>query len=289
MAYALAGMLVIYGALIGVTLWQLRLRIQEVLATRSELENAYSGLEDQVRVRTSDLAAKTDELARTNQELERFAYMASHDLQEPLRKIAMMTDLLSRPAEKDGGSRERFVAAIQADAARMRDMIVGMLNLSRIGAKEVPRKRIDTALVVDEVLKGLTVSIAEAEANIVRGELPPVYANDTQMHQLFQNLIGNALKFRTDGGEKTRVEIGAERRDSVWLFHVKDNGIGLEEKYAARIFEAFERLHGKDRYAGSGLGLAICKKIVTSNGGRIWVESAPGHGATFYFTLPPAN
>jgi PAS domain S-box-containing protein len=233
-----------------------------------------------------ELELRAEELARSNRELEQFAYVTSHDLSEPLRMIAGFTELLERRygRELDADGRE-FIGYIVDGAKRMRKLIDDLLLYSRAarGASEFREHRVDEAL--DRALANLAVAVSESGAVIERPEALPVLPCDpTGMGQLFQNLVGNALKFR--GDTPVVVRISAEREGAMWHFRVEDNGIGIAPAYAERVFVIFQRLHSRDRYEGTGIGLAICKKVVERHGGRIWVESEPGHGARFHFTLP---
>ncbi len=229
------------------------------------------------------------DLARSNAELERFAYVASHDLQEPLRMVSSYTQLLSRRYKgKLDASADEFIAFAVDGANRMQKLINDLLALSRVGTQARPSEPVDTGGVLRRVLSDMRPTTEAAEAKIVAPEsMPTVLAAGTQVGQLFQNLIGNALKFRRD--EPPRVEITAEPEgDAFWRFSFRDNGIGIEPQYFERIFVIFQRLHGKESYPGTGIGLAICKKIVERHGGQLWVESQPDQGADFRFTLPVA-
>ena len=229
------------------------------------------------------------DLARSNAELERFAYVASHDLQEPLRMVSSYTQLLSRRYKgKLDANADEFIAYAVDGANRMQKLINDLLALSRVGTQARPSEPVDTGVVLGRVLSDMQGTMESAGAIVDAPEsMPTVLADGTQIGQLFQNLIGNGLKFK--GAEPPRVEIGVERaEDGFWRFSFKDNGIGIEPQYFDRIFVIFQRLHGKENYPGTGIGLAICKKIVERHGGKLWVESQPGHGANFLFTLPAA-
>jgi light-regulated signal transduction histidine kinase (bacteriophytochrome) len=231
-----------------------------------------------------ELEHKTKELTRSNEELQQFAYVASHDLQEPLRMISSYTQLLERRYgdRLDGDARD-FMAYIVDGAARMKQLIEDLLAYSRVGTRGKEFQHVDSGASLDRALANLRASIESSGAKITRDALPEVLADGAQLSQIFQNLIGNAIKFR--GDEPPRIHVGAEARDTVWVFSVKDNGIGLDTQYADRIFMMFQRLHNKAEYPGTGIGLAIVKKIVERHGGRIWVESEPGKGASFGFTI----
>ncbi len=227
------------------------------------------------------------DLARSNAELERFAYVASHDLQEPLRMVSSYTQLLSRRYKgKLDANADEFIAYAVDGANRMQKLINDLLALSRVGTQARPSEPVDTGAVLHRVLSDMQGTIEAAGATVVSPEqMPTVLADGTQISQLFQNLIGNGLKFQ--GAEPPRVEVGVElAEDEFWRFSFRDNGIGIEPQYFERIFVIFQRLHGKENYPGTGIGLAICKKIVERHGGKLWVESQPGQGATFLFTLP---
>jgi signal transduction histidine kinase len=236
-----------------------------------------------------DLARKVDELARSNADLEQFAYVASHDLQEPLRMVTAYTQLLG---EKYKGrldeNADKFIGYASEGATRMQVLIQDLLKFSRVGRKEAPYANVDCNAVMEEVRQTLTSAIQESAAVIISTNLPSVWADRTQMTQVFQNLIGNAIKFR--GKEPPVVTVKAEKTeekiDPHWLFSVSDNGIGIAPEYADNVFVVFQRLHARTEYPGNGIGLAICKKIVERYGGKIWVESRPGTGSSFKFTMP---
>ncbi len=235
------------------------------------------------------LAALVEELRRSNVELEQFAYVASHDLQEPLRMVASYTQLLARRYEgKLDSDADEFIGYAVDGANRMQSLINDLLTYSRVGTRGKELEPTDTQAAFEAACANLRTAIEEAGAEVVCSvELPRVVGDGIQLVQLFQNLIANAIKFRREG-EVPRVEVGAEwREEGEWLFWVSDNGIGIEPQYKERVFRLFQRLHGKGEYSGTGIGLAVCKKIVERHGGRIWVEIAPGEGSTFYFTLRP--
>jgi light-regulated signal transduction histidine kinase (bacteriophytochrome) len=232
-----------------------------------------------------DLARKVDELARSNADLEQFAYVASHDLQEPLRMVTAYTQLLAeRYRGKLDENADKYIGYASEGAQRMQVLIQDLLAFSRVGRNGAANASVDCNVVVEEVLKVLAPAIQESGAVVTHGELPAVWADRTQVAQIFQNLIGNAIKFR--GKEPPVVSVHAEKAGEQWQFSVSDNGIGIAPEYAETIFVVFQRLHARTEYAGNGIGLAICKKIVERNGGRIWVESQAGSGSTFKFTLP---
>jgi chemotaxis family two-component system sensor kinase Cph1 len=224
-------------------------------------------------------------LARSNAELEQFAYVASHDLQEPLRMVASYTQLLARRYQDklDADARD-FIAYAVDGATRMQALIADLLNYSRIGTRGKPFRPSSSEAVLERVLAGLRLMINESGATLSHDPLPTILCDDVQLGQLFQNLLVNAIKFRTE--IPPLIHISAERKGNVWTFSVRDNGIGIAPEYAERIFMIFQRLHSKNEYPGTGIGLAVCKKIVERHGGRIWVNSQPGSGATFFFTIP---
>jgi light-regulated signal transduction histidine kinase (bacteriophytochrome) len=230
------------------------------------------------------LADRTKELERSNAELEQFAYVASHDLREPLRMIAGYTGLLQR---KSAGSAdeecEKFMGYVLEGVGRMHALIDDLLAFSRVGTAPRQLAVISARSALDCALEHLGPAIDDAGATIRSHDLPDVWGDAGQLSQLFQNLVGNALKFRNS--RPPEVEVGARAEGAVWRFWVRDNGIGMDPKHAERIFVIFQRLHRKE-YPGTGIGLAICKRIVERHGGAIWVESEPGNGATFFFTVP---
>jgi PAS domain S-box-containing protein len=235
-----------------------------------------------------ELQQQKQDLARSNDELQQFAYVASHDLQEPLRMITSYLELLERRYKGQLDAKaDQFIAYAVDGAARMQILINDLLKYSQMGSQGQSFERVDCTAVLKNVLRNLQVAIAESNAVITYDPLPPVNADVTQLTQLFQNLIGNALKFRR--GDPPQIHVGVERTNSKWLFSVRDNGIGIESQYTNRIFIIFQRLHSKTEYSGTGMGLAICKKIVEWHGGKLWVESTPGEGSTFYFTLPASG
>lgn len=234
------------------------------------------------------LRERTEELARSNRDLEQFAYVASHDLQEPLRAVAGPLQLLQRRYTGQLDARaDEFIGHAVDGATRMQALIDDLLSYSRVGRLEDPKQRVETELVVNQALRNLSVLVGESQAEVTHDALPPVLGIPTQLTLLFQNLIGNALKFRAKD-RRPSIHIGAEPLDGHWEFSIKDNGIGIDAQYFDRIFVIFQRLHTRREYPGTGLGLALVKRIVEHHGGRIWVESAIGEGTTFFFTLARA-
>jgi len=232
-----------------------------------------------------DLARKVDELARSNADLEQFAYVASHDLQEPLRMVTAYTQLLAeRYAGKLDANADKYIGYASEGAQRMQVLIQDLLAFSRVGRNGFTHGNVDCNSVLEEVLTSLAPAMQECGAVVTHDALPSVWADRTQVAQIFQNLIGNAIKFR--GQEPPVIAVEAEQADQCWRFSVSDNGIGIAPEYAETIFVVFQRLHARTEYPGNGIGLAICKKIIEHNGGRIWVEPQAGSGSSFKFTLP---
>ncbi|RXA20756.1 PAS domain S-box protein, partial [Methanosarcina sp. MSH10X1] len=231
------------------------------------------------------LNLKLDELARSNAELEQFAYVSSHDLQEPLRMIASYLQLLQRKYQGELDDKaDKYIYFAVDGASRMQNLINDLLEFSRVTTKAREFEPTDCKSLLDQVVFDLEISIKENEASVSYGTLPVVMADSMQLAQVFQNLISNAIKFRSE--KVPEIEISAKKKADKWLFSVRDNGIGIDPKFSQRIFEVFKRLHKKEDYPGTGIGLSICKKIIERHGGRIWVESELGNGSVFYFTLP---
>ena len=231
------------------------------------------------------LAKQAKELARSNHDLEEFAYVASHDLQEPLRMVAAYTQLL---AERYHGqldpSADRYIGYAVEGAQRMQTLIQDLLAFSRAGRNGHERKLADCKEVIEEALGNLRAAVLESGAEVTCGQLPAIFADRSQLVQLFQNLIGNAIKFH--GSRPPAIAVSSERQNGEWKFAVADNGIGIAPEHKSAVFDIFHRLHTRTEYPGNGVGLAICKKIVEQHGGRIWVDSVPGRGSTFQFTFP---
>lgn len=231
------------------------------------------------------LEAANAELSRSNLELEQFAYVASHDLQEPLRAVSSCMQLLERNDDDKLDTRSHeFIQHAVGACKRMRALIDGLLTLSRVHPVDGQLEPTNTCIVLDQACSNLATAIEDSGATISHGQLPTTCAHPQMLVQLFQNLLSNAIKFA--GTTPPRVHIDAQRDGKWWIFSVRDEGIGIEPSHFERIFQLFQRLHTRDEYPGTGLGLPICKKIVSHHGGHIWVESGTGMGSTFYFTLP---
>ena len=231
------------------------------------------------------LARRTEELASSNHELEQFAYVASHDLQEPLRMVASYTQLLARRyKDKLDDDANEFIHYAVDGATRMQALINDLLALSRTGTSGKVLVPCESGLALERALTNLRLAIQESSAVVTHDTMPSLVADVSQLTQLFQNLIGNALKFK--GEAPPAIHIGVKHQSHDWVFSIRDNGIGIAPEFFERIFVIFQRLHGKQEYPGTGIGLAVCRKIVERHGGHIWLESKPDEGAIFYFTLP---
>jgi signal transduction histidine kinase len=231
------------------------------------------------------LSKRTEELTRSNIELDRFASVVSHDLQEPLRMITAYVHLLqTQYAGKLDKDADEFISFAVDGTKRMQVLINDLLAYSRLDTRGKEFAATDCNMVLMRTLLNLKTAMDESGARVTHDQLPTVVGDELQLGQLFQNLIGNAIKYH--GPRPPEIHVGCEQDGPVWRFAVRDNGIGIEPEYAERIFVIFQRLHTRHEYPGTGIGLAICKKIVERHRGKIWVESEPGKGSTFYFTLP---
>lgn len=311
--YFLPGLGVISIGVILVVLWSLMLQLQvkkrtrELAETNVKLNRARNELEGKVAQRTEELTrvnnnlqdeiseriqVETDreqlleELARSNKELEQFAYMASHDLKEPLRTIISFVQLLQKRYGDELDERaDQYMDLIVDGAGRMQKLIEGLLSYSRIDLSREGFKRVDVNKSFDEALANLKPVIEENMAKVTRENLPVVAGDEMQLIQLLQNLISNSIKYRQPE-IAPQVHVSVEEENGTWLFKVQDNGIGIEPQYFEQIFQIFQRLHTQEEYPGTGIGLTLCKRIVERHRGRIWVESAPNKGTTFLFTIP---
>ena len=251
------------------------------LGERSYRKSYYPKLRQQL----ADLNKALEELERSNRELEEFAYIASHDLQEPLRMVSSFLQLLQDKYKgKLDEEADQYIHFAVNGAERMQGLIVDLLTYSSLFRRS-ELEPVDLNLVLNEVVSGLAAVIQESDATITNDDLPTVAGIKSQLLQLFQNLVSNAIKFRKPGTNPL-VHISAKKWYREWIFSVRDNGIGIEPEYYDRIFQIFQRLHTRTEYPGTGIGLALCKKVVEGHNGRIWVESKPGEGTTFYFAVP---
>jgi len=250
-----------------------------------EIRELNASLERRVAERTEELVASNEALVQSNEDLNQFAYAASHDLQEPLRMVALFSQMLhSAYAGRLDPEADQYISYVVNGAQRMEQLLKDLLEYSQAGSKsEGPAQPVDCAKVMEEALLNLQVAIEQNGASVTWSDLPTVPAHEVRMVQLLQNLVGNAIKYR--GSEPPRIQVSAHRRHTGWMFCVQDNGIGISPEYTQQIFGVFKRLHGQN-YPGTGIGLAICQRIVERYGGRIWVESTLGKGSTFCFTLP---
>lgn len=250
------------------------------------LQSANTDLEDQIAIRTRELSVSNEELTRSNKELEAFAYIASHDLQEPLRMVKSYVQLLQHSLNSNEftDQLEEFSGYIVEGVERMQSLINDLLSYSRIRAKPLDRKKRPLEDLLEDAVKNLRVMIHETKGKITWDTLPQLNVDGSQMIQLFQNLLSNALKFRRE--EPPRIHISAIKESDAWKICVTDNGIGIEPQYHDKIFQLFQRLNTREQFPGTGLGLAICKLVVERHGGKIWLESPDGRGSVFCFILP---
>jgi light-regulated signal transduction histidine kinase (bacteriophytochrome) len=260
----------------------------------TKLKKSYEALERRIterdmeidqRTRTeARLAEQARHLVRSNRELEQFAYVASHDLREPLRMVSSYTQLLrSRYTGRLDADADEFIGFAVDGAARMQVLIDDLLAYSRVGANGMSTESTDCNIVFERAVANLAATIDENDAIVTHDDLPTIEGDASQLSQVFQNLMANAIKFRQE--DAPSVHVSARLDGPQWIFSVKDNGIGIDPEYAERIFVIFQRLHTREEYQGTGMGLAICKKIVERHRGEIWVDSEAGKGATFYFTI----
>lgn len=249
-----------------------------------QIRDLNTKLEQRVAERTRELLESNKALRQSNDDLNQFAYAASHDLQEPLRMIALYSEMLQKDyAGRLDQEAEQFISLIIKGAHRMELLLKDLLAYSQAGSIEGPAGPVNCESIMQQVLFNLQAAIEENGATVTWQDLPTVHAHEIRMIQLLQNLVGNAIKYRNE--EPPRVRVSAQRQENDWLFTVEDNGIGIKAEYAQQVFGIFKRLHGRD-YPGNGIGLAICQRIIERYGGRIWLESMPGAGSRFYFTLP---
>jgi light-regulated signal transduction histidine kinase (bacteriophytochrome) len=263
--------------------------LEDLEGERVKVEGVNRQLQKEIEVRRraeESLREYSTALARSNADLQQFAYVASHDLQEPLRAVSSFSQLLARRYQgKLDSDADDFITFMVEGAARMQTLINDLLAFSRIGTQGNPFALVECEDILEATQENLAVAITESGALITHDPLPALVADPTQFLRLFQNLFSNAIKFRRRE-EAPRIHVSAKRLEHAWQFSVRDNGIGIDPQYFDRIFIIFQRLHGREEYPGTGIGLAICKKIVERRGGRIWVESEPGKGSTFYFVIP---
>jgi signal transduction histidine kinase len=235
-----------------------------------------------------ELALKAEELARSNRDLEQFAYVASHDLQEPLRMVAMYTQLLAeRYRGKLDAQADKYIHYAVDGAVRMQTLVQDLLAFSRAGREDSKMASVGCDLLMTQIRKNLEAAIRESNAEVTQGTLPSIVANSSQLQQVLQNLVGNAIKFH--GTKPPKVHVSAQHIGADWLFSVTDNGIGIAVEHADRIFVIFQRLHTREEYPGNGIGLSICKKIVERHGGKIWALPGKDGGTTFNFTVPASD
>jgi signal transduction histidine kinase len=259
---------------------------------KSKVEAANRQLLKEAAERRSAEEALKDKslaLARSNADLEQFAYVASHDLQEPLRMVSSYVQLFAKRYEGQVDAQaDKYIRYAVEGVIRMQALIDGLLEYSRVGRQSEQPQRVSAENALERALFNLRAVIEETGAAVDRDPLPEVLSDNAQLAQVFQNLIGNALKFRRPE-VPSRIQVGCARRGRYFVFSVADNGIGIDPRYAERIFAVFQRLHTRTEYPGTGIGLSICKKVIERSGGEIWVESVPGEGSTFHFTLKAAG
>ena len=257
---------------------------QALRMSQAKVEEREESIEAQNQAEGT-LKETLNNLARSNSELQQFAYVASHDLQEPLRMVTSYMQLLERRyKDKLDNDAKEFIAYAVDGAIRMKTLINDLLQYSRIETRANPFELTDIENMLKQTISNLEMAIKENNAVITHDALPHVIADSTQMVQLLQNLIENGIKFHSD--KPPQIHIGAKQNENEWEFSVRDNGIGIDPQYFNRLFLIFQRLHSRDEYPGNGIGLAVCKRIIVRHGGKIWVESKVGEGSTFYFTIP---
>ena len=258
--------------------------ISRDITERKQAEEALIKAKTELDQKAQALEKTNQALIQSNEELHQFAYVASHDLQEPLRMVSSYLSLLmKRYKDKLDSDAREFIDFAVDGAQRMQTMINDLLQYSRITTRGKPFEKTDLEQVLETVLVNLKISIEESKAKITHDTLPKVLVDRTQMERLLQNLIGNAIKYADN--RKPKIHISAKKKKEAYTFSIQDNGIGIEDEFKEKIFGIFQRLHTREEYSGTGIGLAICKKIVERHGGRIWVDSEKGRGSTFKFTI----
>lgn len=271
-------------------LFVFRPAVQQISKSIDELELANVQLTDEISARRQaerEMAQHAEELARSNSDLEAFAHAASHDLKEPLRSIVGCTELLAaRYRGKLDEDADRLIKYTEDECKRLKQVIDAVLRYSSMRTRDMPREATDANIALDLAVKSLRFACEESSCEIVRSPLPTVIADPLQLSQVFMNLIGNAIKYRSLAAP--RVEISAQKKENHWVFSVRDNGMGIDENHFEKLFVPFKRLHGRGT-SGTGIGLALCKRIIERHGGKIWVESKVGAGTTFYFSLPDST
>jgi len=254
------------------------------------LGESFNHMSKQLSETIDELNCANESLEKANKEMQEFAYIVSHDLQEPLRKVHsfgqfLMEDYHDQLPEEG----QDYVERMQKSSIKMKVLIQDLLKLSRIGTAEAQFANVKPAELLQMALDDLSLAIEESQAEVIVEDLPAVSANPTLLTQLFENLIGNAIKYRSDE-RNSKIIIRAKEQGRMVQFSVKDNGIGMEDRFFEKVFGVFQRLHGQtDKYKGTGIGLSLCKKVVERHGGKIWVNSTIGKGSTFYFTMPKAT
>ena len=255
-------------------------------AVADQVAVAFVRMRSEMALRESEKTARerAEELARSNMDLEQFAYIASHDLKEPLRMVTGFLSLIrDQYLDKLEGNADEYIGYAMNSAGRMQELVDALLLFARVG-RGSHMETVDFSVVVNRAIENLTTCIEESQTIVTHDSMPTLSANALEMIQVFQNLLGNAIKFRS--GVSPTIHIGAREEEDHWVFSIQDNGIGIDMRFSERIFMIFQCLHTQDEYSGTGVGLAICKRIVERHGGRIWVESQQGIGSTFSFTIP---